>query len=71
MDLKKLHDNYKKPTPVIYRKIGDSVLVLSAGLSGSIMGLPLPDHTKLWIMFAINVVGVIGKILTNLFKEEQ
>ncbi len=67
--MKNLIENYKKPTPVLWRKIGDSILLLSAGLSGSIMGLPLPDHTKLWIMFGVNLLGVFGKIITNLFKE--
>jgi hypothetical protein len=56
---------YFSPTPVFWRKVGDSLLLLSAGVNGSIMGLPLPDHHKLWIMFGISLVGTFGKILTN------
>jgi hypothetical protein len=68
--MKKFLDNYKKPTPVIWRKIGDSVLIASASLSTAVMGLPISEHNKLYIVFALNVLGVIGKILTNLFKKD-
>ena len=68
--MKEFLDNYKKPTPVIWRKIGDSVLIASASLSTAVMGLPITEHNKLYIVFALNVLGVIGKIVTNLFKED-
>lgn len=62
-------DKYYTPTPKKWRKIGDAMLLLSTGASGSIMGLPLSDNLKLWIVFAFSVIGVFGKILTN-FAEE-
>lgn len=68
--MKNLIENYKKPTPVFWRKVGDSILVASASLSTAVMGLPIAEHTKLYIVFALNVIGVIGKILTNLFKKD-
>lgn len=65
-------DNYKKPTPVIWRKIGDSILLATMTMSGMVMTLPITEHQKLWANFAINCLGIAGKIITNLFvpKEE-
>ena len=67
--MKKLKQ-YWTPTPVKARKIGDAFLVLSASLSGAVMGLPLPDNQKLWINFGLTLLGVIGKIVTNFAVEE-
>jgi hypothetical protein len=67
--MKKLQQ-YWTPTPVKARKIGDAFLILSASLSGAVMGLPLPDNHKLWINFILTLVGVIGKIITNFAAEE-
>lgn len=69
--IKKLQKRYFAPTPKNIRKIGDSILIVSASLSSAVMGLPLRDHHKLYVVFAFNVVGVIGKILTNFFKDEN
>jgi len=60
---------YWQPTPKKARVLGDSILILSAAISGSIMGLPIAEHTKLWLMFSINVISAIGKILTNFATE--
>lgn len=62
--------DYYHPTPVIWRKIGDAILIGSAGLSSGVMGLPISDNAKLWTVFSLNAFGVIGKIITNLFKVE-
>lgn len=69
--IKKLQKRYFAPTPKNIRKIGDSILIVSASLSSAVMGLPLQDHHKLYVVFAFNVFGVIGKILTNFFKDEN
>lgn len=61
---KTLHERYKAPTPVKWRKIGDSILVGTSGMSAIMMGAPLPE-------FVLNVVGVGGKVLTNFFHEEK
>ncbi len=60
---------YKKHTRVLWRKIGDSILVASAGLTGVIMGSPLSDTVKAWSVSAVNLIGVVGKILSNFFKQ--
>jgi hypothetical protein len=66
-----LFDNYKKPTPAKWRKIGDAILLGSSSFSGMVMGLPLSEHAQLWTIFILNAVGVVGKVLTNFFKDED
>ncbi len=39
------------------------------GISAMITGSPLSDNTKMWTMFVLNIVGVLGKVITNFFKE--
>lgn len=65
--MKKLKENYWASTPLVCRKIGDSLLIASLGLTGGVMALPIDDETKLWVNFGIAGVGTIGKIITNLF----
>jgi hypothetical protein len=67
----KIFENYAKPTPALWRKIGDTILIASASLSGFTMGLPITEHAQLWLVFSFNVIGVIGKIITNFFKDES
>jgi hypothetical protein len=63
--------NYYKPTKLIWRKIGDSLLIAATSLSAFVMNTPLPEKTKLWLVFSINFVGVIGKVISNLFKQDN
>jgi hypothetical protein len=63
-------ENYKAPTPVKWRKIGDSILLVSTSMSTMVMGLPITEHQQLWLIFSVNAFGVIGKVITNLFKED-
>lgn len=65
----KLSDYYK-PTPALFRRIGDAILIGCTSISTGVMGLPITDHQKLWAVFIINAVGVFGKIITNFFKED-
>jgi hypothetical protein len=67
---KSLGDKYKSPTPVKWRKIGDSALVGTSGTSAIMMGAPLPEHYKIWIIFALNIVGVGAKVITNFSSED-
>lgn len=67
----KLLDNYKRPTPAKWRKIGDAILLGSTSLSAMMMGAPISEHTQTWLIFILNVIGVAGKILTNFFKEDD
>lgn len=62
--------HFYQPTPAKWRKIGDTILVGCTSLSGMIMGLPLTDNAKLWVIFTLNGVGVAGKMLTNFFKDD-
>ena len=64
-------NNYYKPTPKKWRKIGDAILFLSASISAFIPTSPLDDGSKLWAMFGLNIFGIIGKTATNFFKEED
>jgi hypothetical protein len=66
-----LKEKYTAPTPVKWRKIGDAILLGSTGLSALMMGAPIPDKVQVWIVFGLNVLGLIGKIITNFFTEED
>lgn len=53
------------------KKIGDAFLLLSASLTTAVMGLPLSDNTIKWIVFGLNIVGVMGKIITNVMCKDE
>lgn len=61
---------YWHPTPKKWRQIGDAILIGSTSLSAMMMGAPLSEKAITWTIFGLNVFGVFGKIITNLFKEE-
>ena len=63
--------DYYKPTPTLFRKIGDTILVGCTSLAAMMMGAPIEEHTKTWIIFSLNVFGVMGKMVTNFFKEDE
>lgn len=67
---KTLREKYELPTPIKWRKIGDSILVGTSGMSAIMMGAPIPEHYTIWIVFSLNVIGVGGKIITNFFTME-
>lgn len=63
--IKKHKDNYYKPTPKKWRKIGDmmqEVSLLGAAIVAIIASPPV------WLPVAIMAVGRIGKIITNFTK---
>lgn len=72
-----LMKNYYAPTPKKWRKIGDALLA-AAGLIGG-GGLLAFDqlkevfsaHELKLIIGGILLVGIIGKFLTNFFKEDK
>lgn len=61
---------YWSPTPKKYRQIGDSILIGTTSLSAMMMGAPLSETAKTWVIFGLNVLGVVGKVITNMFKDE-
>jgi len=74
--LKKLQRNYWKPTPKKWRKIGDTFLAVSSVLAigglwqfDNLKDIFTPFEIKSMIVTSI-VLGVLGKFLTNFFKEE-
>jgi len=58
--------NYSLPTPKKWRRIGDSLLAVSAMVTGTAI---YNDYE--WVAFTALIVGVVGKFLTNFFKEEE
>lgn len=69
LKVKTITEKYMAPTPIKWRKIGDSVLVGTSGLSAIMMGAPIPDGYTIWIIFTLNVLGVGAKVITNFFSE--
>jgi hypothetical protein len=69
--------NYWKPTPKKWRRIGDSLLAVATLLSigglwqfDSLKDVFTPFELKVMIVSSI-LTGVIGKFLTNFFKEDE
>lgn len=58
--------HYWKPTPVFWRKIGDSLLAVGS-LSGTIA--IIKDYK--WLGISLVICSIIGKFLTNFFKVEN
>ena len=73
---KKITSSYWKPTPKKWRKIGDTLLAVSSVLAigglwqfDNLKDVFTPFEIKAMILSSI-VFGVVGKFLTNFFKEE-
>ena len=63
--------SYYKRTPIKYRKIGDSILISSTSLAAIMMTAPIEESKQVWIVFILNIIGVIGKVITNFFTENE
>lgn len=64
-------NNYYKPTPKIWRKIGDTALLGCTAMNGPVLASPLTDNEKMWTIFIISIIGVAIKMTTNFFKEPE
>lgn len=69
--------NYWKPTPKRWRRIGDSLLAVASVLAigglwqfDNLKDIFTPSEIKIMIVTSI-LLGVVGKFLTNFFKEEN
>lgn len=69
--------NYYKPTPKKWRKVGDAILAVSVAVtSGGLLAFDTlsqiftAKELKIIIGCAF-ALGVIGKFLTNFFKDDQ
>lgn len=58
--------NYFHPTPRVWRVIGDTLLALAAGMATIAYYNSRPG----WMMATL-IIGISGKFITNLFKEEK
>lgn len=65
----KISDFYR-PTPVLFRKLGDTILIGCTSLSAVMMGAPIDERTRSWVIIGLNILGVAGKMITNFFKED-
>jgi len=71
-----LMKNFYKPTPKKWRKIGDAILAVGTAVTaGGLMGFDQLEQIfsakELKIIIGIFfTLGVIGKFLTNFFKED-
>lgn len=63
--------HFYQKTPVRMRKLGDTILIGCTSLSAIMMGAPLSEHSKTWVLLSLNVLGVVGKMLTNFFTDEE
>ena len=69
--------SYWKPTPKKWRKLGDSMLAVASVLAigglwqfDNLKDIFTPLEIKIMIVSSI-LLGVIGKFLTNFFKEDE
>ncbi len=74
--LRNLSCQYWKPTPKRWRKIGDGLLAAASVLAiggiwqfESLKDIFTPTELKVLIIASIGL-GVVGKFLTNFFKED-
>jgi len=63
--LNTLAKNYYAPTPKKWRQLGDALLAVS------LMGIPAELAGYKWVGLTLFALGIIGKFLTNFFKEEE
>ena len=73
----KIKENYWAKTPKYARKIGDSLLAAATVLASggiwqydSLKDIFTPGELKVMIVCSI-LFGVVGKFLSNFFKEEE
>lgn len=57
--------NYYKPTPKKWRQLGDSLLSV-----GTFVGSYAAFAEMKWVTIAVFALGVVGKFLTNFFKDD-
>ena len=65
--MKKIQNLYRSPTPAIWRKIGDSILLLGTTFSATFAGM---DLGKGWIISCV-IITWIGKTITNFASSEK
>ncbi len=66
MKLNKIHEHYAKPTPKRWRQLGDALLSVGT----TITGFAIYEEAK-WVAISALLVTVLGKFLTNFFKDDN
>jgi hypothetical protein len=66
MNVSKLKNRYWKPTPKLFRKIGDTLLACSTMVASYSIYAGFE-----WVAIVAIVSGVIGKFLTNFSVEDD
>ena len=66
MTLPKLKTDYYKPTPVKWRKLGDTLLIVGLLLTT----YNIAEDIDKWIQVGALIFTIAGKFLTNFFTEE-
>lgn len=59
--------DYWAPTPKLFRKIGDSILLLGTTLSATFAGM---EVDKGWVIASV-VLTALGKMVMNFFTEDD
>lgn len=62
--------NYYTKTPAVWKFWGDVMLFSAPLLSGVVVASPVNETVKLWVVFGLNIILVIGKILTKFVGDE-
>jgi len=69
--------NYFAPTPVHIRRLGDSLLAISGmntiGSAIAYVNAEDPKVKKILLIIAVSmqIIGIIGKFLSNFFKDDE
>lgn len=62
--------NWNKPTPLFWKRLGDTCIYSLPLLEGVILSSPLNSEAKMWINFALGIVLVSAKAFSKFFAEE-
>lgn len=65
--LKKPNEYFTKQTSRIWKKIGDSILIVGTSVEATLLGVDVAKH---WIIMT-SILTVVGKLLTNLFTDDE
>ena len=63
--------NYSKKTPGTVHLVGDIFLFSAPLISATVMAAPFTEPLKSWLLFGINMILVIGKIITKFITYEE
>jgi hypothetical protein len=62
-------ENYYKPTPKYWMRVGDAILYGCTALTPVVMGSPMTDNHKAWVVTVLGFIGVAAKFFTNLLTD--